>query len=41
MVWENKENKEEVIKKCCDECLCSYESCSCKVAGSVCAYEDD
>jgi hypothetical protein len=25
----------------CDECTCSYESCSCKLPGSKCAYETD
>ena len=25
----------------CDECTCTYESCSCKLPGSKCAYETD
>lgn len=25
----------------CDECTCTYESCSCKFPGSKCAYETD
>lgn len=23
----------------CDDCLCTYESCACKIQGNTCAYE--
>ena len=26
-------------KRSCDTCTCSYESCACKGAGGLCAYE--
>lgn len=31
----------EAGKLKCDECTCTYESCSCKLPGSKCAYETD
>ena len=31
----------EVYDNACDECTCTYESCSCKLPGSKCAYETD
>lgn len=43
-IEERRKNREEYYaankgKHSCDECSCSYESCSCKTVGGLCTYE--
>ena len=34
-----KQEEEEARKGGCNDCPCTYESCSCKTVGGSCAYE--